>query len=165
MKIKSIRISNLFSFGYAGDVKDATGLEFDTGGGLGSFHVLIGPNGSGKSNFVEILTQLLKRGFFQGTTLDENILNNPSALPNELRGVLRTSGNLAQLHLQKTRYEAQEEGRVRIVLELSDDDYANLDFTVKNRDRINELLGEYSDIGISVPAGPSIDSIRQHREA
>ena len=47
MLIKSLRISNLLSFG-----PDAETVE------LGPLNVLIGPNGSGKSNFLEILSLL-----------------------------------------------------------------------------------------------------------
>jgi len=54
MKINSIKISNIYSFGFLEDINSSEGVSFE-----GNLNILIGPNGAGKSTLFRLISGLL----------------------------------------------------------------------------------------------------------
>ena len=59
MKIKSLQISNIWSFKYVEDIANAPKISFDK-----NFNILIGQNGAGKSTALEVINFIFRRVLF-----------------------------------------------------------------------------------------------------
>ena len=60
MKINSLQLSNILSFGHYTNISDAPKIEFDK-----DLNILIGHNGSGKSSVLEAINFVFKKVLFQ----------------------------------------------------------------------------------------------------
>jgi len=59
MKIKSLQISNVWTFKYFDDINNAPKITFDK-----NFNILIGQNGAGKSTVLEVINFIFRRVLF-----------------------------------------------------------------------------------------------------
>ncbi len=138
MKIESIRISNIFSFEYKEKIEEAEPIEFG-----GKLNILIGSNGAGKSNFIEIVSQLFKRGLLRHENFNENIIKNSDK--NSFNKVLTYGDNNSFFnYLQKNKYSDSEKKEILLEVILNEYDFENLKFVIDNLIEINELFGKYS---------------------
>ncbi len=166
MKIKSIRISNILSFAYYENFEEAPEIIFHHRGGEGSLHILIGANGSGKSNLVEVLNQIFKKALFRQFVFNDiplkNYEKNPAAVQ-QLREVLTHSNILEPLNLEKNRYAESDVQKICVILELNDNDFANIEFLNQNRDAIEDLRMKYSQ-NFPTTDKADIEVVRTFRE-
>ena len=167
MKIKLIRASNILSFAHVHELDEATQIIFDASGIEGNLHILIGPNGSGKSNFIEILNQVFKNLLFIPVLLDENKLleNRKSPVaPENLRQTLTFEPQQPPSHLEKNRDSDSLLRIIDLILDLNEDDLANLRLLIENRSKINDVLERFSTTGISVSDGTNPEQLQHHKE-
>lgn len=129
MKLKSIKIKNIRSF------KEETVFS-----PRNDFNVLIGPNGSGKSNLMDIIYVTLRHYFLypyqqtrdrneNGLNVQLNVLNNPCGV------VERVLSKYAGCN---------EQSEIKISLEVTKADIANLETIKNNKANLKALMGTYS---------------------
>ena len=129
MKLKSIKIKNIRSF------KEETVFS-----PRNDFNVLIGPNGSGKSNLMDIIYVTLRHYFLypyqqtrdrneNGLNVQLNVLNNPCGV------VERVLSKFAGCN---------EQSEIKISLEVTKADIANLETIKNNKANLKALMGTYS---------------------
>jgi putative ATP-dependent endonuclease of OLD family len=159
MKIKSLKISNIFGFGFAKDVNDAVGIDFDNVSREGSLHILIGPNGSGKSNFIDVLSHIFKKSLFTHYLFNETIIVNHSISNSDLKAAISQAPVEIHSTLYTNRDSQTDEQRMLLTLVLNENDINNIKFLNDNAQKINTLLSKYSN---HVPSSDSlnIDAIK-----
>jgi predicted ATP-binding protein involved in virulence len=97
---------------------------------------MIGPNGSGKSNLLDIIHAVWKYGI----TINYSINNNDNKIPTI------TNTNNTQHNLTKHRGQENQKSHIYLSILLSQDDYNNILFLIKNQQIINTIIKKYSDI-------------------
>jgi putative ATP-dependent endonuclease of the OLD family len=167
MKIKKVTISNILSFAPAAS-PSSSGIMFDATGASGGLHIIIGPNGSGKSNFVEIITHCFKRHLFFPVEFNEpHLMTEQSGgqLDEEARRqTMKVGNNQGDWTLVRHREHSTEGQSVQLLLQLNENDFANLEFLFDNREVINDLITRYGNSGVSVPANIDREQLRQRTE-
>ena len=124
MKIKSIKISNIYSFKYYENINEADDISFDEIDDV-PLHILIGPNGAGKSNFVEILNQFFKKVLFRHYSLNEqnyNVFKSGNSL--DSKNIINKTNY--SLTLQKNRKYSEKKSEILLRLILSRSDFSNI---------------------------------------
>ncbi len=144
MKIKSIKISNILTFENYDDIDKAPEISFDE-----KLNILIGTNASGKSNFLDIVDSILKSILTLGCTFNEGVITahaqNPQQNPiNRVLVKREAYHNLLPNHASGIKQQ-----KIKIKLELEEDDFKNLEFIIKEIKKINQLLQKYGR-GISI---------------
>ena len=138
MKLKSIQISNIWSFEYHDKIENAFKMYFNP-----DLNIIIGPNGAGKSNFVEIINQVSKRIITKNCKFEESnidqVKNDPTGhyyyqtiVPEEIKA-----------DFKKNKYSHSEVQHIRLVLQLSDSDRINLTFIRERLSKIQTLIEKY----------------------
>ncbi len=144
MKIKSLKISNALSFEYKDDIENCDEVRFDS-----NLNILIGPNGSGKSNFLEIISEIFKKGMFSYCpfTIDEiiNYKNNPSK---EHSRLIKDFVKPEVHSLSKNINFPEKDLTIKFEIELTDNDIENLIFIFHNAEQIEKLLQNYYQVSI-----------------
>ncbi len=151
MKLRSVKISNILSFGLNKDFSKIEPIEFQAEQNQGIVSVLIGPNGAGKSNFFQIINETLQKALVLPFTFNEaNVVNELLGKSPQEANVKNTitplDANL-DLNLPRHRKRPEVESAVRLELELTESDYVNLEFLVANLTQINSYLDKYSNHG------------------
>jgi len=158
MKINSIKISNIYSFGFLEDINSSEGVSFE-----GNLNILIGPNGAGKSNFIEIISQLFKRGLIKPENYNENIIKSNNTI--NFNSVLTYGEENNQSffnHMQKNKFSNSDNKQILIEVAFNQYDFENMRFVVDNLATINEIFAKYGS-NIPVFSGDvNIDEIRKH---
>ena len=133
MQLSTIKISNILSFPYVENLTTIEWVKFHNQEN-GVINIMIWPNGSGKSNLLDIINAVWKYGITINYELEQKE-NKPY-----IRNCNRTEHNL-------TKHRGQENLKSHIYLSLllSQDDYNNLFFVIKNREMINKIILQHSE--------------------
>ena len=135
------------SFPYQEDLGKDPGIIFENEEEKDNMNILIGANGSGKSNFIEIIKQ-----FFNNIILDfifdKKCLEKTkkSDIKQSIRILPKQTSKLTK-HKQFTNYNATLE----ITINLSENDYKNIDFVCNYYKEINQMIKKYSNLKITFP--------------
>ncbi|HEV2339438.1 MAG TPA: AAA family ATPase [Patescibacteria group bacterium] len=142
MKINYIQISNILSFEYRDDINHSPKINFDKG-----LNILIGPNGVGKSNFLEILNQLFKNILYrQAIYSEDNVFNHRSNGQVPL-GQTITEAPRNYNYLNPNRKSTNSVRKIKISLNLNQNDKNNLKFIFDNATDFNTIFSNYSNVG------------------
>jgi len=175
MKLRSIKVSNILSFGLNKDFSKISPICFEAEQNKGGVSVLIGPNGAGKSNFFQILNETLQKAlvnpftFNEGNVVNELLGKSPQEA-NVKNTIVHRDANL-DLNLPRHRTTEGAESAVRLELDLTESDYKNLEFIVANLSQITTYLDKYSNHGnaFKKPSSPlnlrTIQTIEIHFSA
>jgi predicted ATP-dependent endonuclease of OLD family len=143
MKIKSLRISNIWSFKYVENIEDAQSISFDE-----DFNILIGQNGSGKSTVLEVINFIFKRALFSPYVINRDSLEQKSILnAGQRRGILLKSNdanNYNTFRLEKNYDYAAYPQSIRVVIEIDDVDKTNIRLLSEHNAPLSAILSTYT---------------------
>jgi predicted ATP-dependent endonuclease of OLD family len=143
MKVKSLQISNIWSFGYFEDIQEAPKMVFN-----GDLSIVIGQNGAGKSTALEVINFIFRRVLLVPYVRDLNLYGQKATIPmGQRRSILTKAGhaqNYRGFHLEKNYDFEQQRQWIRIVVEVDDIDRANLSLLQAHRSELASIIGEYS---------------------
>lgn len=132
MQLSTIKVSNILSFPFVENLTSIEWVKFHNHE-TGVINIMIGPNGSGKSNLLDIIHAVRKYGI----TINYELTNKD-------KKPFIIIANKTSHSLKKHRWQEEKKSHIYMSLLLSQDDYNNLFFLLKNREIINTLILEYS---------------------
>jgi len=143
MKLKSLQISNVWSFKYFERIEDATSINFND-----QFNIVIGQNGAGKSTALEVINFIFRRVLFTPYTRDRDLYQQDSTLNGGQRNsIIRETDGAKQFgnfRLEKNYDFESMPQLIRFTIQLDDIDLANLKLLRDSNPQINEILRIYS---------------------
>lgn len=143
MKVKSLQISNIWSFKYVDDIGQAPKIVFN-----GDLNILIGQNGAGKSTALEVINFIFRRVLLVPYMRDLNLYSQKARLgAGQRRSILAKAGHAQHyrdFHLEKNYDFENERQWIRIVVEVDDIDRANLSLLQVHKSELASVIGEYS---------------------
>ncbi len=145
MKIEYIKISNILSFKYYPDIKDAPSIPFDEG-----LNILIGQNGSGKSTALEVINFIFKRVIFVHYNINQDEYGRQNQLEvNQKKQILRrhdTNNHYHGFRLEPNWGNENDRQNIQIRIRLDDIDKRNIDILENNKQYLEKVAGIYSTI-------------------
>lgn len=147
MRIEYLQISNVLSFPYRADMRQADKIEFADG-----LNIIIGENGSGKSTALEVVNFLFRRVIYRQFNFNRELFLQRSTLGiNDRRQVLVPAHHV---HFSGFRLDANwdsvdQEQRIRIALRLDDIDRENIANIRSYFVELAETLGSYSHYNVN----------------
>lgn len=152
MKLKSLQISNIWSFRHFESIEDAPKIVFDK-----NFNILIGQNGAGKSTVLEVINFVFKRVLFVPYNRNRDLYSQKTTIdPNQKRTILAKMDNVQYyrgFRLERNYDFENQTQNIRIMVELDDIDEANIKLLQDNREKLATVLGQYSNEQM-FPSGP-----------
>lgn len=139
MQLSTIKVSNILSFPYIENLTTIEWVKFHNHE-QGVMNIIIGPNGSGKSNLLDIIYAVRNYGI----TIDYTIARDDTK-------PLIINTNQTKHKLSKHRWQEHLSSHIYLSILLSQDDYNNIFFVLKNRDFINTIIKNHSNIDIVFP--------------
>lgn len=147
MLLQDVKISNLLSFPYYPDLKQAEAISFFSQGWFEGLRILIGNNASWKSNFVTIIEE-----FFSTLIFDFNYntahLNDPDF---PLKSAISLLKNTTQ-NLHPNTKHPEKSSKIQISIQLSTNDFENIGFVCKYHKKLNHLIQKYSNLPLNFSA-------------
>ena len=147
MLLQDVKISNLLSFPYYPDLKQAEAISFFSQGWFEGLRILIGNNASWKSNFVTIIEE-----FFSTLIFDFNYnsahLNDPDF---PLKSSISLLKNTTQ-NLHPNTKHPEKSSKIKISIQLSPNDFENIGFVCKYHKKLNHLIQKYSNLPLNFSA-------------
>ncbi|AVA20603.1 MULTISPECIES: AAA family ATPase [unclassified Rhizobium] len=147
MRIEYLQISNVLSFPYRADVRQADKIEFDDG-----LNIIIGENGSGKSTALEVVNFLFRRVIYRQFSFNRELFGRRSTLAtNDRRQVLQPANhtNINGFRLDANWDSEDEEQRIRIAVRLDDIDRQNIANIRTYFVELTQTLGSYSNYNVN----------------
>lgn len=151
MQLERVKISNVLSFPYVDTLADEPGVNFHSGQ-AGIMNILIGPNGSGKSNFLEIINQIFKVGLIKDFVYDRSQVQN-----DKKKTII--SQDLSTVNIAPHLLTPDKPSHVMMTLILNQNDLHNMQFVIRYRDILNDIIARYSSLDITFPPIPYEDLI------
>ena len=143
MKIKSLQISNIWSFKYVEDIGNAPKISFDR-----NFNILIGQNGAGKSTALEVINFVFRRVLFVPYNRNSDLYSQRTAIDTGQKKTILAKMNNIQYYrdfrLERNYDFETQTQKVRIVIEIDDIDRANIKFLQDNKSKLSPIIGVYS---------------------
>ncbi len=143
MKIKSLQISNIWSFQYFENIENAPNITFDK-----NFNIMIGQNGAGKSTALEVINFIFKRILFTPYNRNRDLYSQKSSAPEHQRRTIlaRNEGveNYRNFRLEKNYDFENQPQQIRIVIEIDDVDRSNIQLLTDHRPKLSTLISGYS---------------------
>jgi predicted ATPase len=143
MKLKSLQISNVWSFKYFERIEDATTINFDD-----KFNIVIGQNGAGKSTTLEVINFIFRRVLFTPYIRDRDLYQQDSTINGGQRSsIIREAGGAKQygnFRLEKNYDFESMPQFIRFTIQLDDIDFAILKLLRDSNPQVNEILSSYS---------------------
>jgi len=156
MQLSTIKISNLLSFPYLGNLTETQGIKFHYDDN-GVINIMIGPNGSGKSNLMEIIRSIWKYGI----TINYEILSQIN--PDGTNQPHIIENNNPNHNLSKHRDSLDKPSHIYMSLLLSQHDIDNLCFLQRNASTINTIINTYSTLDVQFPSLTTVCTIQEHK--
>ena len=145
MKIREVKISNLMSFPYVKDLDKIDWISFQKEEWNLDMNILIGANGAGKSNFIEIINQFT-RNLVLDYVFDQSFGKNKKKIKQSIQLIYRPTSKLSK----HTKYQDYP-SNIEFLVELFDNDYANIWFVCKHTDKVNAIIDKYSELSYRFP--------------
>ncbi|HAT73545.1 MAG: SMC protein-like protein [Candidatus Moranbacteria bacterium GW2011_GWF2_36_839] len=143
MKIKSLQISNIWSFKYVEDIANAPKISFDK-----NFNILIGQNGAGKSTALEVINFIFRRVLFVPYNRNSDLYSQRTNIDsNQKKTILAKMNNIQyyrDFRLERNYDFETKTQKIRIVIEIDDIDRANIKFLQDNKIKLSPIIGVYS---------------------
>lgn len=143
MKIKSIQISNIWSFKYYENIADAPKIVFDK-----NFNILIGQNGAGKSTVLEVINFVFKRVLFVPYNRNRDLYTNRTTIDaSQKKEILRKIDQVQyyrEFRLERNYDFEDKTQKIKIKVEIDDIDKANIKLLQDNKGKLSPLIGIYS---------------------
>src|SRR3989338_3548571 len=143
MKIKSLQISNIWSFKYVEDISNAPKISFDR-----NFNILIGQNGAGKSTALEVINFVFRRVLFVPYNRNNDLYGQRTAIDTgQKKTILAKMSNVQfyrDFRLERNYDFETQTQKIRIVIEIDDIDRANIKFLQDNKSKLSPIIGVYS---------------------
>lgn len=144
MKVKSLQISNIWTFKYFENIDDAPIINFDA-----NFNILIGQNGAGKSTVLEVINFIFKRVLLVPYGRNSDLYVGRSTIEqHQLRSILSRITNtqyFREFRLEKNYDFEDKPQKIRIVIELDAIDKGNIKLLLDNKSKLTPTLGRYSE--------------------
>jgi predicted ATP-dependent endonuclease of OLD family len=145
MKIVSLQLSNILSFKYFDDVKNAEKVSFDD-----DLNIIIGENGSGKSTALEVINFLFRRVLYKQYNLSQDLYTQRSRINAEQQKQILTPANniyYSGFRLDPNWNTEDQQQVIRVVIKLDDIDIRNLECLQKKKDDLISWIGRYTTRG------------------
>jgi predicted ATP-dependent endonuclease of OLD family len=145
MKIVSLQLSNILSFKYFDDIKNAEKVSFDD-----DLNIIIGENGSGKSTALEVINFLFRRVLYKQYNLNQDLYAQRSLVDAAQRKQILMPVNNSSYSGFRLDPNWNTEGQqqvIRIVIKLDDIDQKNLQYLQDKRDALNLWIDRYTTRG------------------
>lgn len=143
MKVKSLQISNIWSFKYVENIGNAPKISFDK-----NFNILIGQNGAGKSTALEVINFIFRRVLFVPYNRNQDLYSQRAVIDTEQRKTILAKINNIQYYRDfrlERNYDFEDQTqKIRIVIEIDDIDRANIQRLQDNKLKLSPLVGVYS---------------------
>lgn len=143
MKIKSLQISNVWSFKHVDDINNAPKISFDK-----NFNILIGQNGAGKSTVLEVINFIFRRVLFIPYDRNQDLYGRRSAInTDEKKTILKKMDNIQyyrDFHLERNYDFEDKPQKIKVVVEIDDIDRANIQLLQDNTSKLTSTVGIYS---------------------
>lgn len=143
MKIKELQISNVLSFKYFENIKDATKITFD-----GDLNIFIGENGAGKSTALEVINFIFKRVLFTQFNVNRDFYSRKSTITDPEKKQILAPANNNNYHgfrLEPNWNTEDSTQKIRLVIQLDGIDKANINNLISNKEKINVLTSSYTN--------------------
>ncbi|PDS75665.1 ATP-binding protein [Rhizobium sp. L43] len=147
MRIEYLQISNVLSFPYRADVRQADKIEFHDG-----LNIIIGENGSGKSTALEVVNFLFRRVIYRQFSFNRELFGRRSTLAiDDRRQVLQPANhtNINGFRLDANWDSEDQEQRIRIAVRLDDIDRQNIANIRSYFVELTKTLGSYSNYSVN----------------
>lgn len=143
MKIKSLQISNVWSFKYFDDINNVPKISFDK-----NFNILIGQNGAGKSTALEVINFIFRRVLFVPYNRNRDLYGQRTVIDaGQKKNILKKIDDIQyyrNFRLERNYDFEDKPQRIRIVVEIDDIDRANIQLLQDNKLKLSSLVGVYS---------------------
>lgn len=142
MKVVSLQLSNILSFGRVADISLAPIISFSD-----DLNIIIGENGSGKSTALEVINFLFKRVLYRQYNFNQDLYNRRIGLSfNDQRQVLQPANHntYSGFRLDPNWSTEGEPQAIRIVVRLDEIDQVNITNLLNNLSKLTECIGRYS---------------------
>jgi putative ATP-dependent endonuclease of OLD family len=151
MKIVSVKISNLMSFQYIPNLENAASIMFETKKELTPLSILIGPNGSGKTNFFQIISDCIQKGLMTRYSLNKELLERKrqgkiDPIVDFRNTITHNDGN-QNVNLSRNEHSPEVDSEILLTICLTESDFQNIDFIIKNKDKLKSYLSEFTQHG------------------
>jgi len=152
LKINAIKISNVLSYEYKENIDECDEIVFNK-----NLNILIGANGSGKSNFLEIISEIFKKVLFRECPFDVEDTIALQTQPKKDR-IMTKASQAVPYSFEKNNKTPDKPFKIKINLELTDNDIQNLIFIQNNAADIQRFLNDYYHVGSNF-TGIEVDAI------
>lgn len=145
MKIVSLQLSNILSFKYFDDVKNAEKVSFDD-----DLNIIIGENGSGKSTALEVINFLFRRVLYKQYSLNQDLYDQRSRLDvTQRRQILLPVNNSSYngFRLDPNWNTEDHQQVIRVVIKLDEIDRKNLQYLQNKKDTLISWIDRYTTRG------------------
>lgn len=143
MKIKSLQISNVWTFKHFDDINNAPKISFDK-----NFNILIGQNGAGKSTTLEVINFIFRRVLFVPYDRDRELYGRRTTInPDEKRTILKKMENVQysrDFHLERNYDFEDKPQSIKVIVEIDDIDRANIQLLQDNSAKLSPIVDFYS---------------------
>lgn len=143
MKITYLQVSNVLSFPYCENIKDAEKLTFDD-----NFNIIIGENGSGKSTALEIINFLFKRVLYKQYIVNQEEYSRKSMITaDEKRNIVQPANNQKTngFRLDPNWDSETKTQTIRIEVKLDEIDETNLKLLRHNASKLSSVARSYTN--------------------
>ena len=143
MKIKSLQISNVWTFKHFEDIANAPKITFDK-----NFNILIGQNGAGKSTVLEVINFIFRRVLFVPYNRDQDLYGKRTTInADEKKNILKKIDNIQyyrEFRLERNYDFEDKPQQIKVVVEIDDIDRANIQLLQDKTAKLSPIVGFYS---------------------
>ncbi len=143
MKIKSLQISNIWTFKYVDNIESAPKISFDK-----NFNILIGQNGAGKSTVLEVINFIFRRVLFVPYNRNQDLYGKRTTINAvEKKTILKKIENIQyyrDFRLERNYDFEDKPQKIKVVVEIDDIDRANIQLLQANIAKLSPIVGNYS---------------------
>jgi energy-coupling factor transporter ATP-binding protein EcfA2 len=145
MKIVSLQLSNILSFKYFDDVKNAEKVSFDD-----DLNIIIGENGAGKSTALEVINFLFRRVLYKQYNLNQDLYTQRNRIDAAQRKQILMPANNSSysgFRLDPNWNTEDFQQLIRIVIKLDEIDRKNLQYLQNKKDALISWIDRYTTRG------------------
>ena len=142
MKIVSLQLSNILSFKYFDDVRNAEKVSFND-----DLNIIIGENGSGKSTALEVINFLFRRVLYKQYNLNQDLYTQRSRIDATQRKQILISANNSSysgFRLDPNWDTEDQQQVIRIVIKLDEIDQKNLQYLQNEKAALISWINRYT---------------------
>lgn len=143
MKIKSLQISNVWTFKHFEDINQAPIISFDK-----NFNILIGQNGAGKSTVLEVINFIFRRVLFVPYNKNQDLYGKRTTInADEKKTILKKIDNVQyyrDFRLERNYDFEDKPQKIKVIVEIDDVDRVNIKLLQDNTSKLSPIVDFYS---------------------